>query len=100
MIAWIPFRSLSLNESIYRLSTIFALWDIEYFSFGLRESTYLVCFLIFSLYWLNYFILKMQTKNKYPIFFQIISWSLYGFIGTPLLIAFLKPNNQFIYFQF
>ena len=100
MIAWIPFRSLSFDEAFYRLSTIFALGDSKYLSFGLRESTYLVCFLMFTLYWINYFIVKMQNKNKYPLIFQIIAWTLYGFIGTPLLIAFLKPNNQFIYFQF
>ena len=41
---------------------------------GLRESTYLVCFLMFTLYWLNFFVVKMQTNNKYPVSIQLITW--------------------------
>ena len=100
MIAWIPFRSASFEEGVYRLFTIFDFTNLNYLNFGLRESTYLVSFLMFVLYWLNYMIIKLQNQRNYPIIIQAIAWSLYGFIGTPLLISFLKPNNQFIYFQF
>ena len=99
MLAWIPFRADSLENT-------FAMWSkvvnlSEYFSMSMRENTYLVAALMtigmLMTYWVkeklhpaikNYTVLNIAVES---IFFSII---------MSLIIIYLRPINQFIYFQF
>ena len=99
MLSWIPFRADSIEDT-------FKMWGkvinpLSYNSLNLHENTYIVtAFLTLSIvttYGLRTFI----DKNKYN-FKKIV------FVGDVILISgifyftfiFLRPINQFIYFQF
>ena len=99
MLGWIPFRA----DSIY---TTISLWQklfipSNYLWLGMRENTYLITalLLIFILitYWFHE--ISKNLSYKWPklnliLFVIIIAMVVY------LDFIFLKPINQFIYFQF
>ena len=100
MLAWIPFRAESIFDA-------FAMWSkildpYSYGSLGMKENTYLItaCLLI-SIYitWsVKNKLLPIIDKNnrRILIYGEILVFS----VLIPLIIIFLRPINQFIYFQF
>jgi alginate O-acetyltransferase complex protein AlgI len=100
MLAWIPFRAESLTESIVMWSKIFN--PFAYASLGMRENTYLIAALVLMGVLSSY-----RIKNSFfPYIIQknekllIVGESIVFLIIVPLVIIFLRPINQFIYFQF
>ncbi len=100
MLAWIAFRSQDVNDVMQKYAIIFQ--PSKYRSIGLRENIYLVTFLlmigIYVFGFLNQYFtpeyLKERPNLRYAVNFAI------GLFLIPLIIAFLRPVNQFIYFQF
>ena len=100
MLSWIPFRSSSLSET---LSLWLKFFDPNAYSWlGLRENTYLVCAIILMLFFAAYIVKEhlsnylMIRMTKTVAIIDSLSLAVIFF----LLITFLRPINQFIYFQF
>lgn len=99
MLSWIPFRS----DSLY---TAFNMWS-KLFNFsaytwlGMRENTYLITtFLLISIF--VSFISKQKIiprLKNYPLVLTFIDITMIC-ITFGLVVVFLRPINQFIYFQF
>jgi len=100
MLAWIPFRAESISDT-------FSMWlkvlnPNSYGILGMQENTYLIsAFLLFSIF------ISSTVKNKLlPLFDKdnriilIYGEILLFSVMIPLIIIFLRPVNQFIYFQF
>lgn len=99
MLGWIPFRAESLHQT-------FVMWGklinmSEYFRLGMRENTYLVSFTILIGIFISSFLRKIFFTNSI-----IVNWSkqmidiIIIIILVASVIVFLRPINQFIYFQF
>jgi len=99
MLSWIPFRSNSIETS-------FQMWikvtnPINYSYVGLHENTYIVAMLITLGILITYYVKEKTIKNN-------LSKNVFFFIGDIVFISFLfyftfiflRPINQFIYFQF
>lgn len=100
MLAWIPFRAESVTESFRMWSKIFNPFDYD--SLGMRENTYLItAILLISVllaYWIKMNLIPylINTNKRILIAGESIVFS----IIISLVIIFLRPINQFIYFQF
>jgi alginate O-acetyltransferase complex protein AlgI len=98
MITWISFRAENISDAFTMYMKIFN--PYEYFEMNLRENIYLVTTIIFLIA-LSYglfvkFFNKSNFKKNNKFFTNLI---VYG-VSIPILIIFLRPVNQFIYFQF
>ncbi len=98
MLAWIPFRAESLSAA-------FAMWSkvldpFAYFTLGMRENAYLITALLLlgmmSLFWLKN---SLWPRLQYRALVLMGETCAFAFI-VPAVIIFLRPINQFIYFQF
>jgi D-alanyl-lipoteichoic acid acyltransferase DltB (MBOAT superfamily) len=98
MISWIPFRAISLSDALTKYEIL--LKPSNYTFLGMRENVYLVTFLlmigIYLMHFLNKYHKIYSAKHNYNLIINFII----GLILVPLIIAFLRPINQFIYFQF
>ena len=99
MLSWIPFRASSLNDTFILYSKLFDFNN--FFKLSFRENTYLVAFGLTFIFIISYFIkfyLIPKIKNN---FYQHFIYNVlkYTFIIF-LVFTFLRPINQFIYFQF
>ena len=99
MLAWIPFRADSVKVALGMYSKLFALSEWSYL--GMRENTYLVTAIILLSNILAYFIHEHagRTLVKRAALMFFINAVLMG-VATCLVFIFLRPINQFIYFQF
>jgi alginate O-acetyltransferase complex protein AlgI len=101
MLAWIPFRTQSSVDAIQMWLKIFNY--NEYGSLGMRENTYLIAFILVVAFFVIYFI-KSKIIPKLVIgnstFRLIALQTMFFSLAMPLIFVFLKPVNQFIYFQF
>jgi alginate O-acetyltransferase complex protein AlgI len=98
MLGWIPFRSDSLKTSLELLQRIF---DISsYHTLAFRENFYLLVFLFTCGMLLTWFLI--HTKNSILGYAWVrVSGEIVGFaIMIFTVFIFLRPINQFIYFQF
>lgn len=99
MLAWIPFRSEDLTQSLAMLSRI---WNPSAYTWlGMHENAYLFAALtligIFTTYGVqNLLIPSLRPYVTLLKLFRILSF------GTilALIIIFFQPTDQFIYFQF
>ncbi len=99
MLGWIPFRAESVD-------TTFAMWAkvlniYEYGFLSMRENAYLVaaCLLLSFIF---LFLIKSSTSALYfkkPNVMQALEVLLFCTI-LPLILIYLRPISQFIYFQF
>jgi D-alanyl-lipoteichoic acid acyltransferase DltB (MBOAT superfamily) len=99
MISWIPFRSENLTETFVMFSKI--VQPKAYFSISLNENTFIVALAITILFLLHYLIkvkLEYFWRNFPKISFALGVLKLV--IVLILAFTFLRPINQFIYFQF
>jgi alginate O-acetyltransferase complex protein AlgI len=99
MVSWIPFRAESLSYTFTMYSKLFSMNSLM--TLNLRENTYLVAGLMlvaFLLSWWGTAVIQPKLKQiksiAYPV--QLIQYTLMIW----LVFVFLRPINQFIYFQF
>ncbi|WP_069470273.1 hypothetical protein [Candidatus Marithrix sp. Canyon 246] len=99
MLGWIPFRAQNMTDTLAMYLKIFQ--PTEYLWLGLRENTYIIAAII-----LMGIILTYLTKTylvpllRQRIWLTIIAESLVFSVMIGLVFVFLRPINQFIYFQF
>ena len=95
MLAWIPFRSDSLFDTMNMFNAFFDPKRWMYISF--HENTYLVaaitfiCVAISPIFW--------RFIDFYEQRFKIVSFIIFTLVSV-LVLIFLQPLDQFIYFQF
>lgn len=99
MLAWIPFRADSLSVTFEMWGRV--LMPSAYTWLGMRENVYLVTFFILigfiAVYFFQRKIMPLLQERKLAVFFgdtAIVA------MMSALVIVFLRPINQFIYFQF
>ena len=100
MLGWIPFRAESLNETFQMFSKIIDYKEYSYL--GMRENTYIIAALMLILFFVGYIyinIIKPYISRKYYVVNNIFITIEYTVLIT-LVFTFLRPINQFIYFQF
>jgi len=99
MLSWIPFRANSIDDALKMWSKVVDLFN--YNSLNLHENTYLITailtFGIIIIYNLKIFIDKTEYRFKKLMFIGDIIFISVIFYLT---FIFLRPINQFIYFQF
>lgn len=99
MLAWIPFRAESLTEALGMWAKVIN--PFAYGSIGMRENTYLITvillFGVFIIHWIKSKLSRLTVQRSLS---NYIGESLVFAIIIPLVIVFLRPINQFIYFQF
>ena len=99
MLSWVPFRSQNLSDC-------FQMWfkvinPFEYSYLGLRENIYLITFLLFLGVLLSYVLKKkIILKKLFPKIVVLLSDLFLIVFLFCLTFIFLRPINQFIYFQF
>jgi alginate O-acetyltransferase complex protein AlgI len=100
MLAWIPFRAESLGTTIGMWAKV--LDPFSYGMLGMRENAYLAAAFILIALFLTYLVKEkvlpavMIKSKSLVVFGEVVAFS----IMVPLVIVFLRPINQFIYFQF
>ena len=100
MLGWIPLQAKNVSETINMLIKIIDYREYSYL--GLRENTYLITVLM-----LIFFVINNLYNNKIKP--RLINNSTNAknlfiifeyFLLISLVFIFLRPINQFIYFQF
>lgn len=98
MLGWIPFRTTSLNDLGHYASKL--VHPSQYTWLGLRENCYLITFLLLVLMLLTYCWIEVVKPilNKWVMgsILETIALS----VAVALVVIFLRPISQFIYFQF
>ncbi len=99
MLAWIPFRAESITVSLVMWSKIIN--PFEYTWLGMRENTYLITAAILLCIIATYVVRQIILPR---ISFSLVSFKIADVISVGVMVAlviiFLRPINQFIYFQF
>lgn len=99
MLAWIPFRADSLPMAIAMWAKLFN--PAAYTWLGLRENDYLVAALVLVGVLLTYAIKERLLPRLAR--FPVAAWSgdtLSVAVMAALVVVYLRPINQFIYFEF
>jgi len=99
MLSWIPFRSESLSVAFVMWSKVFN--PFAYFSLNMRENVYLVAAIVL----LGVVATYLFKSKVIPSFSRmgvslVLVESIAFSIVVPLVIIYLRPIKQFIYFQF
>ncbi len=99
MLAWIPFRAESITMSLVMWGKVIN--PFEYTWLGMRENTYLITASILICIIATYIVTQniLPKINMSNIIFKIADIISIG-VMVALVIIFLRPINQFIYFQF
>ena len=98
MLGWIPFRVTNLSTVKEYFAKVVS--PSEYLSMGLRENVYLITLIVMLLIIITYLLttyVKPRLEETY--LGQVIDISLLSG-AVALVIIFLRPVSQFIYFQF
>jgi D-alanyl-lipoteichoic acid acyltransferase DltB (MBOAT superfamily) len=99
MLSWILFRADTVEVAVQMYIKLFSAKEWTYL--GMRENTYLVTASIFISMIISYFIHECAREH-----FRKIQWagllieSVTMGLAASLVFIFLRPINQFIYFQF
>ncbi len=99
MLAWIPFRSQSVEDTLILWGHLI---DPKRWLFlGLRENTYLIAaFVMISILMLPLLKSRLdQFRLQYPQLYLPAETMVLTLV-TLLVLVYLRPINQFIYFQF
>ncbi|MCA9994190.1 MAG: MBOAT family protein [Anaerolineales bacterium] len=95
MLAWVPFRAESLTATVGMWSKVVN--PLAYTSLNMRENVYLVTAIIlvglFAAKWIQSL---FKPSNTLTFFGETVAYA----VMIPLIIVFLRPIAQFIYFQF
>lgn len=99
MASWIPFRAKDMEQALIMLGKLVS--PGAYFSLGLRENTYLVAAITFLSVFLAYGFQKflLPYRGRHPALFALPEAILCS-VAFALVFIFLRPIEQFIYFQF
>jgi alginate O-acetyltransferase complex protein AlgI len=100
MLSWVPFRADSVDMAVEMWLKV--LNPYLYNGIGMRENTYLITFLILIGVFLTsimYEKIICQLKDDYPKMYFLGEITLFVILIS-LVIVFLQPGSQFIYFQF
>lgn len=99
MLSWIPFRAPDLATTASMLSIVCR--PESYLSLGMRENTYLVaaCLALGTAMAHKLYQSALPVRNRHPAMFAIPEVTVY-FASITLVFIFLRPIEQFIYFQF
>ena len=98
MLRWIPFRAENLTDTFELYGRL--LNPNTLIGMGLRENTYLIAAMVmasFALAWsFAHLVLPRLQRSVlwYPA--RVIQYT----VMVALILVFLRPINQFIYFQF
>ena len=96
MLSWIPFRAENIENTLIMYSKLFDLGS--FINLNLREYYYLIAFTLTLLFLISHnFKSDNLTKNKIGIFVIDVSKITAMVVLTYI---FLRPIQQFIYFQF
>lgn len=99
MLGWLPFRENSL-EKVMLMTKKIILFE-NFFNRSFNENVYLVCFsmmfFIIVVFLIEYYLLP--HLRKYNLMFAILLF-IFLVVTLTLVITFLRPISQFIYFQF
>jgi hypothetical protein len=99
MLSWIPFRTQSVEETLMLWSNLFVLSKWQ--TLGLRENNYLIAFLILVLVLVAPAAKKkIKAINENFPYLVIIGEILTLSLVFSFVFVFLRPIEQFIYFQF
>lgn len=98
MLSWIPFRVSSLENTFLLYKKLFDFKNVTNISF--RENTYIIAFLLLIIIIVNYIFINRLREPLENSKFKNIYIVLKYFIIVFLILLYLKPINQFIYFQF
>ncbi|MBC18727.1 MAG: alginate O-acetyltransferase [Planctomycetaceae bacterium] len=100
MLSWIPFRAESVSSTLMMCRQIFI--PDSYLVLGMRENTYLVAAIVMvgivATYFVKNTIAPWLEKNHRGILCTAES-AIFA-VTIPLVLVFLRPISQFIYFQF
>jgi D-alanyl-lipoteichoic acid acyltransferase DltB (MBOAT superfamily) len=99
MLAWIPFRANSLADTFQMWKTVFI--PQQYASIGMRENIYLIAAIVMAGILGTYVVQKylQPVLNRHRIA-TLVGETLVFSVFIALVTVFLRPVNQFIYFQF
>ena len=99
MLSWIPFRADTVDMTFAMWGKVLSL--AEYRWLGLRENTYLVAAVLLVGFFIVYLTRRYLAPRlaRYPVL-QTGSESLVFGVIFLAAFVFLRPIQQFIYFQF
>jgi len=99
MLGWIPFRAQSVEDSLRMFARV--LDPTEYFSLGLRENNYLIAAIVLLATLLTSLVRSVAIPRlaRAPFAWGVAQAAGYA-VMIALIFVFLRPINQFIYFQF
>ena len=99
MLAWIPFRARTVEDTIAMYSKLFSVQN--YLWLGMRENIYIITTLVFIFIISAYFFRKIGSYAvKDSRFIFLVANTLLMTIVILLVFVFIRPISQFIYFQF
>jgi D-alanyl-lipoteichoic acid acyltransferase DltB (MBOAT superfamily) len=99
MLGWIPFRAQNITDTLAMYLKIFQ--PTEYLWLGLRENTYIIAALILMAIIFTYLTKTyLMPLLRQRVWLILIIESLVFSVIIGLIFVFLRPINQFIYFQF
>jgi len=99
MLCWIPFRADTVEVALQMYMKLFSAKEWTYL--GMRENTYLVAASIFGSMVISYFIHEYAVEYLRKVrWVGLLIESVTMGLATSLVFIFLRPINQFIYFQF
>ena len=100
MLSWVPFRADSVTSTFVMWRKIVT--PDAYFQLGMRENTYLVAaLLLMGVVTLYFFqnVVGPWLEKKHRGLLCVAESGVFA-VAVPLVIVFLRPITQFIYFQF
>jgi alginate O-acetyltransferase complex protein AlgI len=99
MLSWIPFRAQTLTDSFIMFGKV--LTPSQWLVMNMRENTYLMAGLMLLLFVVNWLWQEkgMAKLDGYPVLRTPILLAQYT-VMILMTFVFLRPINQFIYFQF
>jgi D-alanyl-lipoteichoic acid acyltransferase DltB (MBOAT superfamily) len=99
MLGWVPFRARSLGDALTMTSRVVS--PAGYLTLGLRENTYLVAAVTLVAMLVAFALTRHVAPRlaRRPWAWTVARTALYS-AAIALVFVFLRPINQFIYFQF
>lgn len=99
MLSWVPFRARTVEDALGMYAKLASLDN--YLWLGMRENTYLIAAVMlisFLFVWLGHRYYA-KLRGQAASLFLVLECVAMGIVGS-LVFVFLRPINQFIYFQF
>ena len=99
MLAWIPFRAAGIDDTLTMLAKV--IQPQEYLALGMRENAYLTAATVMVALIIAYSVSRwlIPLRQRHPAVFVLPESVVYG-VAFGLVFVFLRPAQQFIYFQF